>query len=149
MVCSTGMLFAYSQNLLPEICRIFGVIHFRSCMVRLRVCLHACALAVNQCGDRTLYNSPMAMMDWLETRGLWPAWMDVHQSSGVSPVNSLFPEFAKAMGLPPATIPTTRQTSSLLTLEIASLWNRSSDCLMVRLAVGTTGGQQRLRHSAI
>ena len=51
--------------------------------------------------DRTLYNSPMAMMDWLETRGLWPAWMDVHQSSGVSPVNSLFGDFAKAMGLPP------------------------------------------------
>ena len=91
--------------------------------------------------DRTLYNSPMEMMDWLETRcggkrlllrhfmlkliilprrqapdnirtaveeeksffcrGLWPAWMDVHQSSGISPVNSLFPDFAKAMGLPP------------------------------------------------
>ena len=34
-------------------------------------------------------------------RGLWPAWMVVHQSSGISPVNSLFPDFAKAMGLPP------------------------------------------------
>lgn len=40
-------------------------------------------------------------MDWLETRGLWPVWMDCHQSSGVSPNNSAFSEFAKDMGLAP------------------------------------------------
>lgn len=39
------------------------------------------------------------MMDWLEVRGLWPAWIDIHQLSGVSPHNSYYLQFLKAMGL--------------------------------------------------
>jgi hypothetical protein len=50
--------------------------------------------------DNTLYPSPPALMDWLEQRGLWPVWMDVHQSSGVAPNNSQFAQFARRMGLP-------------------------------------------------
>lgn len=50
--------------------------------------------------DNTLYPSPPALMDWLEQRGLWPVWMDVHQSSGVAPNNSQFALFARQMGLP-------------------------------------------------
>ena len=51
--------------------------------------------------DRSLYPSPPDMMDWMEARGLWPAWMDIHQSSGVSPNNTLFSQFALDMGLAP------------------------------------------------
>lgn len=50
--------------------------------------------------DNTLYPSPPALIDWLEQRGLWPVWMDVHQNSGVAPANSQFARFARQMGLP-------------------------------------------------
>eukprot|EP01043_Picozoa_sp_COSAG02_P043375 COSAG02_NODE_3772_length_6254_cov_13.035906_5_plen_123_part_00 len=78
----------------------------------------------------------MAMMDWLETRGLWPAWMDVHQSSGVSPVNSLFPEFAKAMGLPPS-----YDTHNATNFVPPDIGNRKFVESFFRLLDGQAGGR--------
>ena len=86
--------------------------------------------------DRTLYNSPMAMMDWLETRGLWPAWMDVHQTSGVSPVNSLFPEFAKAVGLPGS-----YDAHNATNFVPPDIGNRTFVEAFFRLLDGQTGGR--------
>lgn len=53
--------------------------------------------------DESLYlldadRHPTGMIDWLEARGLWPVWMDVHQGTAL-PQNSRFAGLAKAMNV--------------------------------------------------
>eukprot|EP00039_Didymoeca_costata_P004276 m.72389 g.72389 ORF g.72389 m.72389 type:complete len:805 (+) comp12322_c0_seq2:75-2489(+) len=50
--------------------------------------------------DTTLYPNPQKMVQWLDSRGLWPVWFDIHQADGVQCLNSKFGDFAKQLGLP-------------------------------------------------
>ena len=49
--------------------------------------------------DRSLYPSPPDMMDWLELRGLWPAWM-----VSTTTLTALLPTLCSVPALPPETL---------------------------------------------
>ena len=85
--------------------------------------------------DESLYPSVPRMVSWLRARGLWPVWVDIHQASGVTPHNSRYAEFARALGADAA-------ANATFATEMANTRpsaRRGSSCSTARRAARRTG----------